>query len=174
MGKCISKRKTVGGDMSKQLINVYGRTVDISTPGGRVAHQILRQCELMDQAGAFINTSNNLETVLRNIPIYEKSLLYLASCSDHNLKALHLKSSHQLRSMYDNWIKQKPGAINSGIKRATLAAVEHAKTLKTDKGKIKSLYSFVDKSLALPGLFPENIQALNSIKQAMDNKNKGV
>ena len=156
--------------MAQTRIKVYGRIVDISTPVGQVAHQILRQCELMDQAGELINTSKNLETVLRNIPLYEKSLLYLVSCSDRNLKALRLKNSQQLRTMYDNWIQQKPGAINSAIKRATLATVEHAKTLKTDKGKINCLHSFIDKSLALPGLFPENIQALNSIRQAMDGK----
>lgn len=156
--------------MSQTRIKVYGRIVDISTPGGQVAHQILRQCELMDQAGGFINTSQNLETVMRNVPLYEKSLLYLASCSDRNLKALRLKNHQQLCAMYNNWILQKPKVINSAIKRATLAAVEHAKTLKTDKGKINSLYSFIDKSLALPGLLPENVQALNSIKQAMDGK----
>ena len=48
--------------MAQTRIKVYGHIVDISTPGGQVAHQILRQCELMDQAGELINTSKTVSS----------------------------------------------------------------------------------------------------------------
>lgn len=150
------------------IVHVYGRDVDISTTSGQIAHQILRQCEILDQCGNLANSSKNLETVMRNIPLYEKALKYLCECPDYQLKMCGLKSKQQLCEMYNSWLTKKPGIINEAIKRSCNAAIDHAKGLKTEKGQINYLHSYINKSLSLSGLFPENIQFLNHIKESMD------
>lgn len=69
--------------MSETRIKVYGRIVDISTRSGQIAQQILRQCEIMNDSGNIINTSNNLKTVMNRIPIYENHYIFL-----HNAQLL--------------------------------------------------------------------------------------
>lgn len=146
------------------VVMVYNRRVDISTPAGRRAHEILRQCEIMDQCGTLINTSNNLETVIRNVPLYEKSLHYLTQCSDSDLKMCRLKSQRQLKDMYAAWFVKKNGVLNNAVMRSCRAAVDHAKTLKTQKGQANYMDRYFAKNLALSGLLPENIALLKDLQ----------
>lgn len=160
--------------MSQTRIKVYGRIVDISTPGGQVAHQILRQCEIFEDSARIINTSNNLATVMGRLPVYEKSLYFLAQCSDSNLTALHLKSKSQFKNMYNSWLTKKPAIINKAVSRSCKAAIEHARTLKTEKGQFKHMIAYCNNSLAIPGLSPESVNFLIETRQNMENSLKAV
>lgn len=157
------------------VVTVFNRQVDISTPSGQRAHTILRQCELMVQSGTFINDSNNIDTVMRNIPLYEKTLGYLSACPDQDLKMCRLKSSAEFKGMRSAWEKDKIGAINNAIVRSTKAVIARAKTLKTEKGQAKHILAHVNKCLALPGLSSEAVAMLQGIKADMESalqKNK--
>jgi hypothetical protein len=123
----------------------------------------------MDQCGTLINTSNNLETVMRNVPIYEKSLHYLTQCSDSNLKMCRLKSQQQLKDMYAAWFAKKEGVLNSAVVRCSKATIAHAKTLKTEKGQAKHILAFANKSLAMPDLPPDSRQLLEGIRADMES-----
>lgn len=154
--------------MTQTLIKVYGRIVDISTPGGQMAHQILRQCEIMDDSGNIINKSNNIETVINRMPVYEKSLYFLTQCPDSILKKLHLKSQAQLKDMYNSWLSKKAGVINGAVSRSCKASIQYAKTLKTEKGQLKHMIAFCNKSLKISGLTKESVDFLLKTKNDME------
>lgn len=160
--------------MSETRIKVYGRIVDISTRSGQIAQQILRQCEIMNDSGNIINTSNNLKTVMNRIPIYEKSLYFLTQCSASDLSRLRLKSQNQLKDMYDSWLKKKAAVINGAVSRSCKASIEYAKTLKTEKGQFNHIISFCNESLEIPGLSTESINFLLKTRQDMEDSLKAL
>lgn len=160
--------------MAQTLVKVYGRIVDISTPDGQTAYQILRQCEIMDNSGNIINSSTNIETVIGQMPVYEKSLYFLTQCPDSTLKKLHLKSQTQLKDMYNSWLSKKTGIINGAVSRSCKASIQYAQTLKTKKGQFKHMIAFCDKSLRIPELSPESVNFLLKTKQDMENFLKAI
>ena len=48
--------------------------------------------------------------------------------------------------------------------RSCQAAVDHAKTLKTQKGQANYMDRYFEKNLALSGLLPENIALLKNLQ----------
>ncbi|MDO4298840.1 MAG: hypothetical protein Q4C59_10275 [Lachnospiraceae bacterium] len=144
---------------------VFGRRIDISTPEGQRAQQILEQCEILKESASKINESDNLNVVLKGCTSYENALEFLIQCQNADLKSLNLKLSEQFQEMYDSWRAKKVTVINSAILRAYESILLKVSLLKTNKGKLNRINLFVENSLILPGLLPENIVFLKELPE---------
>ena len=146
------------------VVTVYNRRVDISTPAGRRAHQILRQCEIFKDSAHLIDTSPNLDVVLRRVQSYESILVFLSQCSASDLQMCKLSTPQRYSALYKGWLKGKANILNQAVMRSCQAAVDHAKTLKTQKGQANYMDRYFEKNLALSGLLPENIALLKNLQ----------
>lgn len=154
---------------SKQsrIVTIHGQVVDLSTQSGRKRWEILRHVEIMEESLDLVNKSSNLSTVITRLDTAISELGWLAKCNDSDLISCKLKRSEQIKAQFSTLIADKPKIITNGIKRAASAAIAHAKTLKTSRGQINHINSFIEESLSLQGLYQENIDALLSLRAAL-------
>lgn len=162
-------RSGIAADPTKQSrkVTIHGQAVDLSTQSGRKKWEILRHLEIMEESIDIVNKSNNLSTVITRLDTAITELSWLVKCKDSDLVSCKLKRSEQLKEQLSSLIANKPKIITNGIKRASSAAIAHAKTLKTPRGQIDHIESFIEESLLLKGLYQENIDALLSIRAAL-------
>ena len=148
-------------------VTVHGQVVDLSTKSGRKKWEILRHAEIMEESIGLVNKSSNLSTVITRLDTAISELSWLAKCNDSDLVSCKLKRSEQIKAQLSSLISNKPKIINNGIKRAASAAIAHVKTLKTSRGQINHINAFIEESLSLQGLYPENIETLLSLRAAL-------
>lgn len=146
------------------IVTVYNRQVNISTPAGQRAQQILRQCEIFRDSAHLIDTSSNLDVVLQRVQSYESILVFLSHCNASDLQMCKLSTPQRYSSLYKGWLEGKASILNKAIMRSCQAAVDHAKTLKTQKGQENYMDRYFAKSLAISGLLPENIALLKDLQ----------
>ncbi len=128
---------------------------------------IRRDCQIMTDCVNFVNTSNNLSTVLSRfnllLTVLERLMLY----SQEELDSEGVSFPVPLSVKYQEILDHKDAIINQAIDRAFEKVKDDALKLKTRNGQSRKMVQFVEESMDLEGISFGNRIHLEEIKSSV-------
>lgn len=122
------------------------------------------QRDIFIDCANLINTSCNLEEVMKNIDIYENIYNFIIHCSPEDLQKCKLSPPSTHIAAYEKWMDKKENVINKAIKRAVSSEMNIAQHLENEDDQWTHMNLFFNSCLELPGLLTGNITFLKKLQ----------